>query len=156
MDADTHAQITEILDSVLDMSLATLRSDGFPQANVVSFVHDDLTLYFMTVAGSQKALNLAHSDKVSGTVTRPYERWDEIEGLSFAGHARLVTGTDETAHIAGLMLDRFPQIREMETPDALAGMQPVYVRIDPVVFSVLDYSQVFGHTDLVPVQPLLG
>jgi hypothetical protein len=71
MDSETHAQIIEILDTVNDMTIATLRSDGFPQANVVSFVHANLKIYFMTVAGSQKALNLLHSDKVSGTVTRP-------------------------------------------------------------------------------------
>ncbi len=153
MDADTHAQITEILDDVHDMTIATLRSDGFPQANVVSFVHEDLRLYFMTVAGSQKALNLAHSDKVSGTVTRPYQSWDEIEGLSFAGHARQVTDAEETARANELMLSRFPQIVEFEPPEPV---ETILVRVDPVVFSVLDYSQVFGHTDLVEVQRRLA
>lgn len=153
MDPDTHAQIVEILDDVQDMTIATLRSDGFPQANVVSFVHDDLKLYFATIAGSQKALNIAHSDKVSGTVTRPYRKWDEIEGLSFAGHASQVTEAGERSRIDELMQARFPQIAEIELPEPV---DVILVRVDPVVFSVLDYSQVFGHTELVEVQPRLA
>jgi general stress protein 26 len=153
MDADTHAQIVAILDEVQDMTIATLRPDGFPQANVVSFVHDDLRLYFMTVAGSQKALNLLHDERVSGTVTRTYDSWDEIEGLSFAGHARVVTDAAEIARVGELMLDRFPQIRKIEPPEPV---ETILVRVDPVVFSVLDYTQVFGHTDLVEVQPRLA
>lgn len=153
MDANTHAQIIMTLDTVTDMTIATLRSDGFPQANVVSFVHEDLTIYFMTVAGSRKALNLLHSDKVSGTVTRPYESWDEIEGLSFAGRARPVTDADERDRVLGLMLERFPQMRDMEPEQPV---ETILVRVDPVVFSVLDYTQVFGHADLVEVQARLG
>lgn len=153
MDPDTHAQIVEILDDVQDMTIATLRSDGFPQANVVSFVHDDLKLYFATITGSQKALNIAHSDKVSGTVTRPYRKWDEIEGLSFAGHASQVTEAGERSRIDELMQARFPQIAEIELPEPV---DVILVRVDPVVFSVLDYSQVFGHTELVEVQPRLA
>jgi general stress protein 26 len=151
--SDTHAQIIEILDRVTDMTVATVRSDGFPQANVVSFVHDDTKIYFMTVAGSQKALNLLHSDKVSGTVTPPYDSWDQIEGLSFAGHASVVTDAAEHGRVLDLMLQRFPQMRDMEPPEPV---ETILVRVDPVVFSVLDYTQVFGHAELVEVQTLLA
>ena len=70
MDVNTHAQIIEILDSTKDMTIATVRSDGFPQSTVVAFVHDNLRLYFSTALASQKALNLAFCDKVSATITR--------------------------------------------------------------------------------------
>jgi general stress protein 26 len=153
MDSETHAQIIEILDTVNDMTIATLRSDGFPQANVVSFVHANLKIYFMTVAGSQKALNLLYSDKVSGTVTRPYDSWDQIEGLSFAGHVTRVTDTTQIARVEQSMLLRFPQINDLDPQESL---ETIVVRIDPVVFSILDYSQVFGHTELVEIQPRLA
>ena len=119
MDTNTHAQIIDILDAVTDMTVATLRPDGFPQANVVSFVHDDLILYFVTVAGSAKALNLLYSDKVSGTATRPYDSWDQIEGISFAGHATQVTDPAETSRVTQMMLSRFPQITELETQESI-------------------------------------
>jgi hypothetical protein len=35
-------------------------------------------------------------------------------------------------------------------------VETILVRVDPVVLSVLDYSQVFGHTDLVEVQRRLA
>lgn len=153
MDSDTHAQIIEILDTVNDMTIATLRSDGFPQANVVSFVHDNLKIYLITSAGSQKALNLQHSDKVSGTATRPYDSWDQIEGISFAGHATRITDPIQISRVEQLMLLRFPQINELDPQETV---ETIVVRIDPVVFSILDYTQVFGHTELVEVQPRLG
>ena len=37
----------------------------------MSYVHDGLTLYFGTAAGSQKARNIDLCDKVSLTVTLP-------------------------------------------------------------------------------------
>ena len=69
MDITAHAQIIDILDRAADMALATVRSDGFPQVTVVTFVHDDLKIYFATEPGAQKAVNIADCDKVSLTVT---------------------------------------------------------------------------------------
>lgn len=152
MDQDTHAQIIRLLDEVPDMTIATLRPDGFPQATVVSFVHDDLRLYFGTFAGSQKALNIAECDKVSCTVTRPYGTWDEIEGLSLGGHASRVTDADELRRAGELLMERFPQAADYDTGDL---GQLVMIRIDPVVISLLDYARGFGHTETLDVQDRL-
>jgi hypothetical protein len=134
------------------MTIATVRPDGFPQATVVSFVHDDLKLYFGTFSGSQKALNLAACDKVSCTVTRPCRSWDEIEGLSLGGHGRLVTDPDEFDRATKLLLARFPQASAYGPDDR---WQLVMVRIDPVVISLLDYAKGFGHAETFQVQGLL-
>ena len=152
MDTETHAQIIRILDTAQDMSLATLRPDGFPQATVVSFVHDDLTLYFGTFRGAQKARNIARCDKVSATVTPPYAAWDEIEGLSLGGHAGEVTDRDELARVTTLLMARFPQAEDY-APDDPGEM--VLIRIDPVVITLLDYSRGFGHSETIEVQPAL-
>lgn len=37
------------------MTIATIRDDGYPQATVVGFVHDGLTIYFGSDRNSQKA-----------------------------------------------------------------------------------------------------
>ena len=153
MDKMLHAQITEILDTVNDMTIATLRPDGFPQATVVAFVHDDIRLYFSTDATSQKARNIAACDKVSLTVTRPYRTWDEIEGLSIGGHATLVTDPEEAERAGDLIFARFPQVADLvaeEAPDS------ALFRVDPVVISVLDYAKGFGHTEMVDVQARLA
>ena len=153
MDSETHAQIIEILDRTRDMTVATIRRDGFPQATVVSFVHDDFRLYFETFPSAQKAQNINACDKVSTTITPPYRSWEEIEGLSLAGHAQQVTDPDEFKRVGDLMLERFPQAQNYEPPD---GEAVILFRIDPVVISLLDYSRGFGHAELLDVQARLA
>ena len=65
MDTALHAKILDILDRWPDMTVATVRSDGAPQATVVSFVHDGLRIYFGTGAQAQKAANIAREPRVS-------------------------------------------------------------------------------------------
>jgi nitroimidazol reductase NimA-like FMN-containing flavoprotein (pyridoxamine 5'-phosphate oxidase superfamily) len=149
MDSQTHARIIEILDQTDDMTIATIRPDGFPQATVVAFVHDDLKVYFSTFPASQKVQNIAEDDKVSLTITKPYSRWQDIESLSVGGHAHVVDDPEEARLAGTLILERYPEIA-----DVMAGGpgDPVIVRIDPAVISLIDYSKGFGHTELVDVQ----
>jgi nitroimidazol reductase NimA-like FMN-containing flavoprotein (pyridoxamine 5'-phosphate oxidase superfamily) len=150
----THRQvILSLLGATHDMTLATLRPDGYPQATVVSFVHDGLTLYAGIGLDSQKAHNIRQHDKVSATITPPYDDWRHIRGLSLAGRAEMVSGADENAHAADLMLFRFPQLRQFVQAGAITWPGAVFVRITPSVISVLDYEQGFGHTELYEVLP---
>ncbi len=153
MKSETHAQIIEILDQTDDMTIATVRPDGFPQATVVAFVHDDLRIYFSTYPGSQKVRNISENDKVSLTITRPYTKWEEIEGLSVGGHAHLVTDPDEARRAGMLLLERYPEVADV-MGDAAADA--AFVRVDPVVISLLDYSKGFGHTEQIEVQDRLS
>jgi hypothetical protein len=152
MDKNTHAQIIKILDQTMDMTLATVRPDGFPQATVVAFVHDDLMIYFSTAPNAQKALNIAACDKVSLTVTPPYTKWEEIEGLSMGGHARRVTDPDEVSRANLLFAERFPGLMDA-VPEDPAGS--TLFRFDPTVISLLDYSRGFGYAELIDVQEKL-
>ena len=97
MDNATRDKILAILGGATEMTIATVRPDGFPQATTVSYVHDGFTLYFGTPAHSQKARNIGLSDKVSLTVNLPYDRTEEILGLSMGAHAARVTDTSEIA-----------------------------------------------------------
>lgn len=154
LDRTRHQFILKLLAATHDLTLATLRPDGYPQATVVSFVHDDLTLYAGIGLDSQKAHNIRQHDKVSATVTPPYADWQHIRGLSLAGRAAIVADADETAHAADLMLFRFPQLRQLVPTGGSANWPgAVFVRITPSVISVLDYEQGFGHTELYQVLP---
>ena len=140
-------KIETILAATADMTIATVRPDGFPQATTVSYVSDGLTIYFVTGAQSQKAKNLARNHKVSLTVDRPYKTWNEIEGLSLGGTAARVTAPAEIAKIEKLMARKFPQAADFSMPkDALA-----LFKVAPKVISVLDYTKGFGHTDTLTV-----
>jgi len=147
-----HRQfVLDLLDRTHDLTLATLRPDGYPQATVLSFVHDGLTLYAGIGIDSQKAHNIRQHDKVSATITPPYADWREIRGLSLAGRAAMVGEPDENEHAADLMLFRFPQLRQLMQAGHRMWPGAVFVRITPSVFSLLDYEQGFGHTELYQV-----
>ncbi len=109
MDSATRDKIVAILGGGSEMAIATVRPDGFPQATTVSYVHDGVTLYFGTAADSQKARNIALNDKVSLTVNLPYDRTEEILGLSMGALAARVTDPAEIANVGELMLKRFPE-----------------------------------------------
>ncbi|HWW73579.1 MAG TPA: pyridoxamine 5'-phosphate oxidase family protein [Duganella sp.] len=148
----THRQfILNLLGAAHDLTLATLRPDGYPQATVVSFVNDGLTLYAGIGLDSQKAHNIRQNNKVSATVTPAYADWRHIRGLSLAGTAGIVGDADENDHAADLMLFRFPQLRQLTQNGAIPWPGAVFLRIVPSVISVLDYEQGFGHTELYAV-----
>ncbi|MEI9993035.1 MAG: pyridoxamine 5'-phosphate oxidase family protein [Rhizomicrobium sp.] len=144
MDNATKAAVLEILGTVPDMTIATMREDGYPQATTVSFVNDGLTIYFGTGAQSQKAHNIGRNDKVSLTVNCTYRSWEEIKGLSLAGTARQVTDASEAQHVGQLMFAKFPQIGRFVSTDA--GDLTLF-RVTPSVVYLLDYSKGFGHTE---------
>jgi hypothetical protein len=60
-----------ILEAGGEMTVATVRPDGYPQANTVNYVSDGLVIYFGCAAESQKVRNIGCNDKVSLTVTPP-------------------------------------------------------------------------------------
>lgn len=148
MKSALHDKIVTILDRCPDMTIATVRPDGAPQATVVSFVHDGLQIYFGTGREAQKAVNIEREPRVSVTVTAPYADWQHIEGVSLAGIAGEVTSAQEKALVGKLMLDRFPQL--MDSLEQFQNETKLF-RVRPTLVSVLDYSKGFGHTDLVAI-----
>ena len=145
MNPEQRQQVLEILDGAPDMTVATVRPDGYPQATTVSFVHDGPVIYFGCGSHSQKAANIRRSPAVSLTVNLPYERWDEIRGLSLGGQARLVTDPAELQRVSDAMLEKFPQVRDLAASTDESEL--ALVRVDPQVISLLDYRKGFGHTE---------
>jgi general stress protein 26 len=145
MPLNNHNQILSILNEVDDMTIATVRPDGFPQATTVSFVNEGFKIYFGTGPEAQKAQNIRRENKVSLTVNRPYLTWNDIEGLSIGGLAREVTDKTEIDKVAQLIFTKFPQISEtfQDPSDAVS-----LFRVDPIAICLLDYAKGFGHTEL--------
>ena len=149
MDPGLKQEIISILDDANDMTIATVREDGYPQATTVSYVNDGLAIYFGCAESSQKAGNLARNSKVSLTVNLPYTSWNDIRGLSIGGRAERVTDPQEVDQASQLMFERFPQIARY-APAELEDI--VLFRVNPEVISVLDYRKGFGHSDLVKLR----
>jgi nitroimidazol reductase NimA-like FMN-containing flavoprotein (pyridoxamine 5'-phosphate oxidase superfamily) len=145
-------EIASILRDGKDLTIATLRADGAPQATVVSYASDGLRIYFGCGPNSQKALNLACDDRVSMTVTLPYVDWSQIRGLSLFGRARRLEDPDEIARVGELFFAKFPEVAQY----AAGADTPAMFQVTPEVVSVLDYGKGFGHTDLVRVTDAAG
>lgn len=149
MTPEIQAKILQILDAHRIMTIATLRSDGWPQATTVGYVNDGLEVYFMCGRDSQKARNLARDDRVSATIDHDTPDPMAIVGLSLAARALPVT---DAAAIRRTMLEllpkKYPEYQGMM--DTVKLDEVAVFRLAPVVFSVLDYSKGFGHADLVP------
>jgi nitroimidazol reductase NimA-like FMN-containing flavoprotein (pyridoxamine 5'-phosphate oxidase superfamily) len=143
-----HTQfITSVIDQARDLTLATVRPDGYPQATTVSFAHDGLVLYVGVGMHSQKADNIRQNDKVSLTITLPYQDWRDIRGVSMAAHAAILSDPAEISRAGACLLRRFPQALEWAGPNMAAEI--AFLKISPKFISVIDYSKGFGHTELV-------
>lgn len=149
MNSALQDQIKSIISDVDDMTIATLREDGHPQATTVSYVNDGVAIYFLTAKDSQKARNIARDDRVSATINRSYSSWNDIESLSMAASAHFVSNSEEQTKVGELLFKKFPEAAEYE-PDDTEGF--VFVRVDPKLVSVLDYRKGFGHTELVELE----
>ena len=151
MDSGIREEILSILDRANDMTIATVRADGYPQATTVSYANEGLDIYFGCSEESQKSQNINRNSKVSLTINLPYANWGEIRGVSVGGHADRLTDPGEIEQAGQLLLRKFPQgIAEYASG---APMGVAFFKVVPKVISVLDYRKSFGHTDLVSNEP---
>ena len=150
MDDDARTTIIDLLDAARTMYLATVREDGYPQTTPMNFTNDGLTIFFGCDVVSQKATNLATNPKVSGTLNVTSTDWAKVRSLSFGGVARRVADLKEYDFAMTLLLAKYPELVE-----PIAAMddfkEHVIYRVEPVAFSIIDYSERFGHHRLVPV-----
>jgi general stress protein 26 len=154
--------ILRLLNEHRVMTIATNRPDGWPQATMVGYVNDGFLLYCFVARNAQKHANVLRDPRVSITIGSDTRHPVDIKGLSLAGRASAVTDQGEFDYVAGLRLKRYPEYAALPPPIFHGGAlsisriasQPssagvVLLRIAPEIFSVLDYSKGFGHSDLV-------
>jgi nitroimidazol reductase NimA-like FMN-containing flavoprotein (pyridoxamine 5'-phosphate oxidase superfamily) len=148
MDEEIRGKILAMLDQHRIMTVATLRSDGWPQATTVGYVNEGLTLYFLCGLDSQKARNLARDNRISLTIDHDTANIMTITGLSMAARAHAVVDRAEAEKVLRMLPMKYPDApplsMKMPSPDEIR-----LFRVTPTVISVLDYSKGFGHADLV-------
>ncbi len=148
MDKAQEKLILDIMRRHKAMTLATVRPDGFPQATTVVYANEGFDLYFCCDAASQKAKNLRKCDKVSAAIDRYTNDWNKLRALSLGGHAQLLKGKRDREHACAVLVKKLPEMADYSPSDPAMA----FVRIRPSVISVLDYTQGFGHTDLVRIK----
>ena len=148
MKREFKKQIVDLLDEHRIMTVATNRTDGWPQATIVGYANDGLIIYCFVARDSQKYANIARDPRVSLAVANDYPQPLQIKGLSIAAKAVVVLDEGEREHAILILLRRYPEYKIMPPPDPVAVPM---LRITPEIVSILDYSKGFGHTDLVRV-----
>lgn len=146
MKPTTKRLILDLLEAHRLMTLATNRSDGYPQATTVAYASDGLTLYFACDRDCQKVKNLNRSKKVSLAIDHDQANWKKIRGLSMAADAGVLTKPTEIRRALRLLARRFPEMARMSKGDLA---ETAFVRVKPRIISIIDYTQGFGHTELV-------
>jgi general stress protein 26 len=152
--------IYRLLNEHRVMTIATNRSDGWPQATIVGYINDGFLLYCFVARNTQKYANIWRDPRVSITIGSDVPHPGDIKGLSLAGTAYFVTDQSEFDRVCKLRLKRYPEYADLPPPILRDGdmqrlaPQPespgiVLLRIAPEVISVLDYSKGFGHSDLI-------
>ena len=114
----------------------------------MGYANEGLTLYFLCGLDSQKAANLARDDRVSLTIDHDTQQVMEITGLSMAARAQAVADSTKAEKALDLLMSRYSQQDAMPFPMPAPTDVRIF-RVTPMVISVLDYSEGFGHTDLV-------
>lgn len=144
------SKAVDILDKHRLMGIATLRSDGWPQATMVSYANDDILIYFVISRAGQKFANIQRDDRVALVIGRDFERPENIKALSIAAHASEVRDPRQREKAIQLLLDRHPALKKLEAP---ARGHSAVMRAMPSIITILDYSKGFGHADLLTVSP---
>jgi len=143
-------QALSILDRHAVMALATLRPDGWPQATMVSYVHDGFTLYFLISRTSQKFANIDADDRVSIAIGSDVADPTMIEGLSMAAHAWEVRDEPYRSQFCDRLAARHPGYFDPERMDFGAS---ALMRARPTVITVADFSKGVGHSDPMTLGP---
>jgi len=146
MDEALRAKIHKVLRSQHLMTLATIRPDGYPQATVVNYMSDDLTVYFATDAASQKVANIKLNNKVSIAIANQTEDFYKLAGLSMSGTAARVLDKETAAQLSLRLFRALPQSKRFVPQDA---RQLAVYSVTPVAISLIDYASGFGRSYLL-------
>ena len=138
----------EILGRNRIMAVATNRRDGWPQATIVGYANDGLLIYFLVSRLSQKFANIARDDRVSIAIGGDFEDPHDLRGLSIAAYASEVTDADQRRHAFELLKSRRAALAQFPEPDF---RKAALMRARCSIITVSDYSQGFGHADLVTI-----
>lgn len=139
----------QILNENRIMSIATVRSDGWPQSTIVGYANDGWRLYFLIYRTSQKFENIRQNDRVSISVGQEPRTLREIRAVYAGCHAKEVSDLKERSYAWKLLAERHPNLTDLAPP----LNEDVATMIAQCRFvSVLDYRQGLGHAESLVIQ----
>ena len=126
--------VLRILGENRIMTIATLREDGWPQATIVGYIHDGVTLFCSVARDSQKHENIVRDPRASIAIGRRVGQGANLRGLSMAASVETVVDPDEETRINQMLWEHLPDI-DLFAP---RGAPFVVLRARPEVISILD------------------
>src|SRR3954468_1849210 len=140
--------VIRLLDRYRVMTIASLRSDGWPQATMVGYANEGLWLYFIVSRRSQKLANISHDNRVSIAIGQDTRDPWAIEGLSMSARAWELRDAAKQDRAYRLLRDRHPEFAALPKMDrATAAVMEAH----PEHITILNYSKGFGHADVITV-----
>jgi nitroimidazol reductase NimA-like FMN-containing flavoprotein (pyridoxamine 5'-phosphate oxidase superfamily) len=137
-----------ILDANKVMTIATVRSDGWPQATMVGYANEGFRIYFLVYRTSQKFNNIAHDNRVAITVAREPKQLQDIKAVYAGCSVHEVADLAERSRAWGLLAKRHPNLTDLAPPQ---DGDVATMAADCKHLSILDYSQGLGHTETVTI-----
>ncbi len=144
-----NKKIKEILEAHELLRIATLDNEGFPNVRSVDFANDPVDeskLYFTTFSQTNKVKEIEKNNDVYVLVDKSANSIEELAQIKYirgTGKAYKVTDDVEIQNAMGLLLNKYPFIKDLPGDPS---MMSVY-RIDLKSVNVTDNSLGFGHVD---------
>src|ERR1700680_4893969 len=109
MNHDLRDLAVRLLDEHRIMTIATNRPDGWPQATVVAYANDGLTIYCFVSRLSQKYANVMRDKRVSLDIAKDFPGPFQTQGLSLAAKAVPVDQRNEFDRACEVFMKRYPE-----------------------------------------------
>lgn len=152
LNGSLHEKIFQIYKNSKDLTIATVRADGWPQANIVGFVNIGLELYIETYKTSSKMINIERDPRVSITMIPNYNKLNDVLSLSLAGQIEKVIDENIINSFHNLLFQKYPELKD-STYENGESVYPdpdlIVCRFKPILGSIIDYTKNMGFADFV-------
>jgi nitroimidazol reductase NimA-like FMN-containing flavoprotein (pyridoxamine 5'-phosphate oxidase superfamily) len=138
-----------ILNANRIMTIATVRSDGWPQTTMVGYANEGFRLYFLIYRTSQKFENIKRDNRVSISVGHEPRELRDIKAVYAGCHAEEVTDLAERSRAWELLAERHPNLTDLAPPGTA---EVATMRAECKHLSVLDYSHGLGHAESLTIE----
>lgn len=102
----TPEEIAAFLDEVRTLQVASINADGTPHLVAMWFARHGDDLAFWTYGKSQKVVNLRRDPRLTVMAERG-EKYEELQGVSITGTARLIDDLDEVLRFGEAVYERY-------------------------------------------------
>lgn len=143
-DIDLERRILAFLRERPVANLATVEGQR-PNVSAVEFVNDGLTLFFVSIPGTQKVCNIRENPAVALTVNGPSHSRREVMGVQYYGRAKPVVEPGSVERVKTLFFDKYL----FKDAAHWFGTRALFYEVTPERVDLVDYSRGFGHKEIL-------